>query len=83
MGTGGPTCELHLRLLGQATTLMLRLHGDPPSEGDVAAWMQEGSVVRFEVSEAGSRHTHGMLVNFRSVVLAWLAPLEPGRGVRI
>ncbi|MER5317960.1 hypothetical protein [Streptosporangium roseum] len=82
MANSEPTCELHLRMAGQAHDLMLRLHGDPPTEDDLAGWMQKGSVVRLEVSEQGSHQTaHGMLVNFSGVVFAWLVPFRSGRGV--
>jgi hypothetical protein len=76
-----PTCELHLRMLGQPHDVVLRLHGDEPSEDDVAMWMQDGSVIRLRVSESGSHTPHSMVVNFSGVVFAWLVPYQSGRGV--
>lgn len=81
MANSEPTCELHLRLIGQPSDLMLRLHGEIPTEDEITAWMQDGSVVRLEVSEMGSQASHTMLVNFGSVVFAWLSPYKSGRGV--
>lgn len=78
-----PTCELHLRMAGQAHDLMLRLHGARPTEDDVAAWMQDGAVIRLQVSETASRPPHTMLVNFGSVVFAWLYPYKPSGGVTL
>lgn len=69
-----PTCELHLRLAGQPHELTLRVHGDAPTEEDVAAWMQEGVVVRLMVTQTAGQQPHSMLVNFGQVVFAWLQP---------
>lgn len=71
-----PTCELHLRIAGRPNDLTLRLHGDVPSEDDVAAWMQEGAVVRLQVTETAIQQPHTMMVNFGMVVFAWLLPCE-------
>lgn len=76
-----PTCELHLRIAGQAHDLMLRLHGHEPTEDDVASWMRAGSVVRLQVSETAGRTPHTMLVNFGSVVFAWLGSHRSDRAV--
>jgi hypothetical protein len=78
-----PTCELHLRMAGQSHDLMLRLHGLQPSEDDVAAWMQEGAVVRLQVTETANRPPHTMLVNFSSVVFAWLCPYKSTKDVTL
>lgn len=74
-----PTCELHIRMTGQAHDQMLRLHGDRPSEDDLAGWMQGGVVVGLQVSETANRPPHTVLVNFGSVVLAWLCPFGSTR----
>lgn len=76
-----PTCELHLRIAGQPHDLMLRLHGDEPSEDEVATWMQDGSVVRLQVTETAIQQPHTMMVNFGSVIFAWLCPYKSGRAV--
>jgi hypothetical protein len=81
MATSEHTCELHLRMVGEPRNLMLRLHGNMPTEDDVAAWMKEGSVIQLQVSETGVQAPHTMLVNFGNVVFAWLMPDKPGRGV--
>lgn len=83
MADSEPTCELHLRLVGQGSDLMLRLHGKVPGDDDVAGWMQDGSVIRLEVSETGSRAPHSIMVNFGRVVFAWLTPYKSGRGVNL
>ncbi|WP_440068707.1 hypothetical protein [Streptosporangium sp. OZ121] len=78
-----PACELHLRIAGQSHDLMLRLHGHEPTEDEVAGWMRDGSVVRLQVTETAGRTPHTMLVNFSSVVFAWLCPYQSGRGVNL
>jgi hypothetical protein len=83
MAESEPTCELHLRLVGQASDLMLRVHGKVPADEEVASWMQDGSVIRLEVSETGSRAPHAILVNFGRVVFAWLTPYRSGRSVNL
>ncbi|MEV5413008.1 hypothetical protein AB0K60_29755 [Thermopolyspora sp. NPDC052614] len=73
-----PTSELHLRIAGQPHDLTLRVHGDTPSEDDVAMWMQEGAVVRLQITETAIQQPHTMLVNFGSVIFAWVLPCESG-----
>ncbi|GAA3809674.1 hypothetical protein GCM10022226_32530 [Sphaerisporangium flaviroseum] len=62
---------------------MLRLHGVQPSEDDVAAWMQEGAVIRLMVSETAGKLPHTMLVNFSAVVFAWLCPHKSSKDLSI
>ncbi|MEU8039454.1 hypothetical protein [Streptosporangium sp. NPDC049078] len=76
-----PTCELHLRIFGQPHDLMLRLHGPEPTEDELMGWMRDGSVIRLKVTETAGRTPHTMLVNFSSVVFAWICPYQSGRGV--
>jgi hypothetical protein len=78
-----PVCELHLRIAGQSHDLMLRLHDRRPTEDEVAGWMRDGSVVRLQVTETAGRSPHTMLVNFGSVVFAWLCPYRSGREVNL
>jgi hypothetical protein len=68
-------------MAGQPHEVVLRLHGDQPSEDDLAAWMRDGSVVRLQVSETGSHSRHIIVLNFTSVAFAWLVPYKGGRGV--
>ncbi|WP_067185067.1 hypothetical protein [Microtetraspora niveoalba] len=81
MATTEPTCELHLRMVGQLHDLVLRVHKPPLTEDEVARWMQSGAVVRLEVSEMGTQVAHSMLVNFGNVGFAWLLPYRAGRGL--
>lgn len=67
-----PTYELHLRVAGQPHDLTLRGHGEPPSEGDLAGWMQDGRVVGLQVTQTSGQRPHTMMVNFGKVVFAWL-----------
>ncbi|MEU9889661.1 hypothetical protein AB0M95_20015 [Sphaerisporangium sp. NPDC051017] len=70
-------------MTGQAHDQMLRLHGDQPSEDDLAAWMQDGTVVRLLVSETANSPPRVIFVNFGSVVLAWLGPFRSGGGTAL
>ncbi|GAB3959967.1 hypothetical protein GCM10029978_008120 [Actinoallomurus acanthiterrae] len=65
-----PSAELHLRVVGQTTDWRLLLQDEPPSEDQVAAWMQNGAVARLLVAEQGSNEPHRLLVNFSLVVSA-------------
>jgi hypothetical protein len=83
MSDSRPTGELHLRVVGQTTDWKLLLHGEPPTEDEVASWMQEGMVARVLVAEQGSNEPHTLLVNFSLVVSARVLPVMDGeRGVR-
>jgi hypothetical protein len=77
-----PTGELHLRMVGQTTDWRLLVHGESPTEDELASWMQEGMVARILVAEQGSNEPHTLLVNFSHVVSARLFPvMRAGRGV--
>lgn len=83
MSDSKPTGELHLRVMGQTMDWKLLLHGEPPTEDEVASWMQEGMVARVLVAEQGSNEPHIVLVNFSMVVSARLLPaMAADRGVR-
>lgn len=73
--------ELHLRMVGQITDWKLLLHNKPPTEDQLAAWMQNGAVARLLVAEQGSNETHRLLVNFSLVVSAHVVATARGRGV--
>lgn len=78
-----PTGELHLRLAGHTTDWKLLLVDKPPTEDEVASWMQERVVARIRVTEQGSNQPHMLLVNFSLVVAARLLPAVRGnRGVQ-
>ena len=76
-----PTAELHLRVVGQTTDWKLLLHDEPPTEDQLAGWMQNGAVARLLVSEHGSNEPHCLLVNFSLVVSARLVAPVRGRTV--
>jgi hypothetical protein len=76
-----PTAELHLRVIGQTTDWRLLLHGEPPTEDELANWMQNGAVARLLVAEHGSNEPHRLLVNFSLVVSARVVATVTGRGV--
>jgi hypothetical protein len=83
MSDSKPTGELHLRVVGRTADWILLLHGEPPSEDEVASWMQEGMVARLLVAEQGSNEPYKLLVNFSLIVSARLVPAMRGdRGVR-
>ncbi|GAA4496357.1 hypothetical protein GCM10023191_038300 [Actinoallomurus oryzae] len=83
MSDSGPTGELHLRMAGHTTDWKLLLVDEPPTEDEVASWMQEGMVARIRVTEQGSNEPHTLLVNFSLVVAARLLPASRGdRGVQ-
>jgi hypothetical protein len=73
-----PTGELHLRVTGHTTDWTLLLVDDPPTEDEVASWMQEGMVAPIRVAEQGSNEPHMLLVNFSLVVAARLLPAMRG-----
>ena len=73
-----PTGELHLRTTGHTTDWTLLLVGDPPTEDDIATWMQDGAVTPIQVAEPGTHEPHTLLVNFAHVVAARLLPATRG-----
>lgn len=75
--------ELHLRVAGHTTDWKLLLVDEPPTEEEVAFWMQKGVVARIQVAEQGSNEPHIMLVNFSLIVAARVLPAVRGdRGVQ-
>ncbi|GAB3959982.1 hypothetical protein GCM10029978_008170 [Actinoallomurus acanthiterrae] len=83
MSDSEPRGELHLRVAGHTTDWKLLLVDEPPTEDEVASWMQEGMVARIRVAEQGSNEPHMLLVNFSLVVAARLLPAVRGdRGVQ-
>lgn len=83
MSDSKPAGELHLRVVGHTTDWKLLLVDDPPTEDEVASWMQEGMVTPIRVAEQGSNEPYNLLVNFSLIVAARLLPGTRGdRGVR-
>ncbi|MEV5750817.1 hypothetical protein AB0L00_23590 [Actinoallomurus sp. NPDC052308] len=76
-----PMAELHLRVVGQTTDWKLLLLDEPPTEDQLAGWMQNGAVARLVVAEQGSNQPHTLLVNFSLVVAARVVVTVRGRGV--
>lgn len=82
MSDSKPTAELNLRTVGHASDWRMLLHGEPPSEDQLASWMQEGMVAKLLVAEQGSNEPYTLLVNFSLVISARVSPPVGGRGVR-
>jgi hypothetical protein len=83
MSDSKPTGELHLRVVGHTTDWKMFLVEDPPTEDEVASWMQEGMVAPIRVAEQGTNEPYTLLVNFSLIVAARLLPATLGdRGVR-
>lgn len=83
MSDNKPRGELHLRVAGHTTDWKLLLVDEPPTEDEVASWMQERMVARIRVAEQGSNEPHTLLVNFSLVVAARLLPAVRGdRGIQ-
>ncbi|WP_329245883.1 hypothetical protein OG417_50575 [Actinoallomurus sp. NBC_01490] len=83
MNASRPKGELHLRVAGHTTDWKLLLVDEPPTEDEVASWMQEKMVVRIRVTEQGSNEPHTLLVNFSLVVAARVLRAARGnRGVK-
>jgi hypothetical protein len=78
MSDSKPKGELHLRMAGHTTDWKLLLVDEPPSEDEVASWMQEGMVAPIRVAEQGTSEPYTLLVNFSLVVAARLVPATPG-----
>lgn len=76
-----PTAELHLRVVGQHTDWTLPLQDEPPTEDQLASWMQSGAVAQLLVAEAGSNEPHKLLVNFSLVVSVRVVAAARGREV--
>jgi hypothetical protein len=76
------TGELHLRVAGHTTDWTLLLVDTPPTEDEVASWMQEGMVAPIRVAEQGSHEPYTLLVNFSLIVAARLLPAQRDRSVR-
>lgn len=73
-----PSGELHLRVIGQRADWRLQLHGDSPTEDEVADWMREGAVAPVVVAEQGTNEPYTLFVNFAHVVSARLLPAPHG-----
>jgi hypothetical protein len=74
-----PTCLLYLLTVGREKELVLRVHGAELSIEQLSAWMTEESVHPLTVSRFGDEQTATLLLNFRHVVGARLAPYSDTR----
>ncbi|MFG2037885.1 hypothetical protein [Dactylosporangium sp. NPDC048998] len=74
-----PTCLLYLLTVGRDKELMLRVHGTELSIEQLTAWMAEETVHPLTVSRFGDEQTSTLLLNFRHVVGARLAPYSETR----
>ncbi|MEV6923735.1 hypothetical protein AB0M46_04360 [Dactylosporangium sp. NPDC051485] len=68
------TCLLYLLTVGRNKELVLRVRGTQLSIEQLTAWMAEESVRALTVSRFGDEQTSALLLNFRHVVGARLAP---------
>jgi hypothetical protein len=55
------------------------VHGQEPTEDEIVAWMQKGTVVRLTLSSHGEHDTFTFTVNFSHIVGARLAPYSTSR----
>ncbi len=74
-----PACLLYLLSVGKEKELALRVHGEAPSEDEIASWMRNGTVAHLRVSREGEHETFTLVVNFKHVVVARLAPYSETR----
>lgn len=74
-----PTCLLYLLSVGKEKEMALQVHGQEPAEDEIASWMQNGTIARLKVSSQGERETFTLLINFRHIVGARLAPYSESR----
>jgi len=74
MAMDDPTCLLYLLTVGREKELVLRVHGTELSMELLTAWMAEETVHPLTVSRFGDEHTSTLLLNFRHVIGARLAP---------
>jgi hypothetical protein len=79
MTTDNPICLLYLLTIGRDKELVLRLHGEAVTVEMLSAWMNEGAVRALTVSRFGDDETSILLVSFRHVVGARLAPYSETR----
>jgi hypothetical protein len=68
-------------MAGQTTDWKLLVYGAPPSDDELASWMQDGRVSPLLIAEQGSNEPYTLLVNFSHVVAARMFPVKHGRGV--
>lgn len=79
MAVDPPTCLLYLLTVGRDKELVLRVHGSELSAELLTAWMVEESVHPLTVSRFGDEETSTLLLNFRHVIGARLAPYSDTR----
>ncbi|MEU7872451.1 hypothetical protein [Dactylosporangium sp. NPDC049140] len=74
-----PTCLLYLLTVGRDKELLLRVHGIDLTIERLTAWMTEETVQPLTVTRFGDEQTSTLLLNFRHVVGARLAPYSETR----
>jgi hypothetical protein len=74
-----PTCLLYLLTVGRDQEVVLRVHGSELSVDLLNAWMTEETVHPLTVSRFGDEQTSTLLLNFRHVIGARLAPYTDTR----
>ena len=74
-----PTCLLYLLTAGREKELVLQVHGTELTTEHLTAWMTEEAVHALTVSRFGDDETSTLLLNFRHVVGARLAPYSETR----
>ena len=79
MTSADPIFLLYLLTVGREKELVLRLHGDAVTAEMLSAWMNEGAVRGLTVSRFGDEETSTLLINFRYVIGARLAPYTQSR----
>ena len=79
MDPDAPTCLLYLLTVGREKELVLRVHGADLSVELLTAWMTEEAVQPLTVSRLGDEQTSTLLLSFRHVIGARLAPYSETR----
>jgi hypothetical protein len=74
-----PSGLLHVLTVGSEKELVLRVHGSAPTAEDLFAWMRDGAVQALTVSRHGDDETSTLVLNFRQVVGARVAPYSETR----
>lgn len=74
-----PAALLYVLTVGREKELVLRIHGSPPSNEDLSAWMRDGTVRSLTVSRYSDDETSILVLNFAHVVGARVAPYSETR----
>ncbi|MEU0561308.1 hypothetical protein [Dactylosporangium sp. NPDC006015] len=74
-----PTCLLYLLTAGRDKELLLRVHGTEITIEQLTAWMTQETVHPLTVSRFGDELVSTLLVNFKHVIGARIAPYSETR----